>query len=73
MRLKISQVRRRSNTSALEYKVCCLFVRDIHCPLQGVPVLLVEFAEEFAVITERVDAEADSLINEPSTSFNFSS
>ena len=71
MRLKIPQVTRRSNTSELEYRVCCLFVRNIHGPRQGVAVLGVEFAEELVLVI-RVDAEADGLINESSTSSNFS-
>ena len=63
LRVKILRVGRRSNTSALMYTVCRLFVRDLHGPVQNVPVLTVDFAEEFAIGIVRVDAEADGLIN----------
>jgi len=43
--------------------VCCLFVRNLHGPVQNVPVPGVEFAEEVAIDIVRIDAEADGLIN----------
>ena len=52
------------------YTVCRLFVRDLHGPVQNVPVLAVDFAEEFAIGIVRVDAEADGLINVLSTKCN---
>lgn len=62
---EIPQVKRCGQiTSALEYKVCCFFVRDLHFPGQGVAGLLVEFADGLVSRVVRVDAEADSLINE---------
>lgn len=66
------QAARRSNTSALEYNICCLFVRYMHLPCQVIAVLLVEFAEEVVFIIVRIDAEADGLINESSTGSNLS-
>lgn len=72
MRLKIPQVARRSNTSALEYNVCRLFVRDTYIPLQVEAVLIVEFADEFVTTIVRIDAEADGLINESSTGSSLS-
>ena len=72
LRVKILRVGRWSNTSALVYTVCRLFVRDLHGPVQNVPILAVDFAEEFAIGIVRVDAEADGLINVLSTTCNLS-
>ena len=72
MKVDIPLVTKRLSTSTLVYTVCRLLVRDLHGPAQNVPVLAVDFAEEFAIGIVRVNAEADGLINVLSTTCNLS-